>query len=616
MITIQDLRWSNWASYGDDNYIDFEQPVLQIMGTNGAGKTSIPIILQELYYGKNSKGKKKASLPNRYIDKPTVTAESNFIDENGNKYKINLSRKATVKLKLTKNGEDISSHTTTNTYKTIQEIIGLDFKTFSQLIYQSSTDNLDFLTATDSNRKKFLINLFGLNKYLSTQDKFKLVSTKLNTELTALNSKISTISSWVVKHSKIDLTEKDLEDLPTIDEEDIDVLAEIKSDLINITSTNKKINSNNQLIELLENLDTTMLYYVGSVDVEAKKDIIVKGKKAKAATTTFKALIAADTARLNSIKSRGNTCISCGHALDQEAKATQIKELQVEIDARITANAESIREVEELSGHIREINEIEGKIKERDKVSSELANLTNSIDDSLALEVLDAKELQKAMQEITASINSTKTLIDKVSKANATATAHNTKIAVILEQLSEYQAELEEHSTKAKGLVDIVSKIELIKKAFGPSGLLSYKIDFLVKDLEKEINKYLGVLSDGKFQLIFKLENEKLNIEIIDEGIAISIEELSAGELARINAATLLAIRKLMAAISSTKINVLFLDEIMGVLDEGGKEMLIEVLHAEKDLNTLLVSHEYSHPLIPKITIIKDNKISRIEYDV
>jgi len=68
-----------------------------------------------------------------------------------------------------------------------------------------------------------------------------------------------------------------------------------------------------------------------------------------------------------------------------------------------------------------------------------------------------------------------------------------------------------------------------------------------------------------------------------------------------------------MAAISSTKINILFLDEIMGVLDEGGKEMLIEVLHNEKDLNTLLVSHEYSHPLIPKITITKENKVSRIE---
>ena len=89
MITIKNLKWSNWFSYGDNNYIDFEQPVLQIMGKNGAGKTSIPLILQEVFYGKNSKGKKKAALPNRYIDKPTLSAECIFEDDYDNKYKIN-----------------------------------------------------------------------------------------------------------------------------------------------------------------------------------------------------------------------------------------------------------------------------------------------------------------------------------------------------------------------------------------------------------------------------------------------------------------------------------------------------------------------------------------------
>jgi len=55
------------------------------------------------------------------------------------------------------------------------------------------------------------------------------------------------------------------------------------------------------------------------------------------------------------------------------------------------------------------------------------------------------------------------------------------------------------------------------------------------------------------------------------------------------------------------------LDEITGVLDDEGKEKLVEILLEEEDLNTFLVSHEYEHPLIPKITIIKENKISRIE---
>ena len=42
-----------------------------------------------------------------------------------------------------------------------EELIGVDFNIFSQLTYQSSIDLLEFLKATDTNRKKFLINLFN-----------------------------------------------------------------------------------------------------------------------------------------------------------------------------------------------------------------------------------------------------------------------------------------------------------------------------------------------------------------------------------------------------------------------------------------------------------------------
>jgi DNA repair exonuclease SbcCD ATPase subunit len=56
----------------------------------------------------------------------------------------------------------------------------------------------------------------------------------------------------------------------------------------------------------------------------------------------------------------------------------------------------------------------------------------------------------------------------------------------------------------------------------------------------------------------------------------------------------------------------LFLDEITGVLDESGKEKLFEVLSEEEGLNVFLISHDYNHPLIPKIEIVKENNISKI----
>jgi DNA repair exonuclease SbcCD ATPase subunit len=77
--------------------------------------------------------------------------------------------------------------------------------------------------------------------------------------------------------------------------------------------------------------------------------------------------------------------------------------------------------------------------------------------------------------------------------------------------------------------------------------------------------------------------------------------------------ATLLAIRKLMQTLSSSRINLLILDETVETLDTDGKEKLVEVLLQEEHLNTFLVSHGFSHPLLEKINVIKRNNISQIE---
>jgi len=49
MITLKTLKWSNCFSYGEDNEIDLSSTRLtQILGSNGVGKSSIPLILEEV----------------------------------------------------------------------------------------------------------------------------------------------------------------------------------------------------------------------------------------------------------------------------------------------------------------------------------------------------------------------------------------------------------------------------------------------------------------------------------------------------------------------------------------------------------------------------------------
>ena len=176
----------------------------------------------------------------------------------------------------------------------------------------------------------------------------------------------------------------------------------------------------------------------------------------------------------------------------------------------------------------------------------------------------------------------------------------------MVQQLSSLSLDMDEVN-------DVLSSVEILKKAFSTNGLLAYKIENLVKDLEELTNEYLADLSDGRFSLEFVVSNDKLNVEIDDNGKTVDILALSAGELARVNTSTLLAIRKLMSSISKSQLNVLFLDEVTNVLDEQGKERLVETLLQEDNLNTYIVSHGWTHPLLAKIEVIKEEKISRLE---
>ena len=135
----------------------------------------------------------------------------------------------------------------------------------------------------------------------------------------------------------------------------------------------------------------------------------------------------------------------------------------------------------------------------------------------------------------------------------------------------------------------------------------------LVKEFEDLTNEYLAELSDGRFNINFIVENDKLNVSLSDNGNTVDILALSSGELARVNTATLISIRKLMSSISKSRINVLFLDEVINVLDETGREKLVEVLLSEEGLNTYIVSHGWTHPLLEKIEVIKEKNISRLE---
>ena len=598
MIIFKQLKWNNFFSYATGNKIDFtEAPLTQLVGLNGAGKTSIALIIQEILYGKNVKKIVKANLKNRNVS-GNIFAELDF-SVDGVEYKVILERGSKVSISLYKEGEDISSHTTPATMKTLEGILNLDFETFSQLIYQSSKSSLQFLTATDTQRKRFLITLFNLEKYLDIFEQLKIVFTDLNKQLSEVQGKYSVYEDWIDSNKNANLEEKELLPFLSVDTEMIDSLNNLRQKKQEYLSINKKINMNNQYISELQNIDmslvTKQLHNPEGISELRNTLSEIRFSKSEKLKT------------LKNAEGKKPFCPVCKQPIDisDSKKLAEKTRAEIEIlDLEFTKTSAQLKNLEELQ---REDENIQ-------KVRAEFEKLNSLIDNSLDTKLIDIDELNKEIADLEHEISKERELSEKRAKENEAIASHNSLVKAKRQQLKEYKDKLNIELNKMEELFDTINQVEILKEAFSTNGLISYKLEFLVKDLELVINEYLQELSRGKFQLNFILKGDKLNIEISDDGKIITINELSEGELSKVNVATLLAIRKLMQQLSNTKLNLLFLDEIMGVLDNYGREDLVDILLKENTLNTFLVSHEYTHPLVPTLNIVKEDAVSRIEY--
>ena len=598
MITLQKLQWNNCFSYGDGNEIMLDERTLtQILGTNGMGKSSIPLIIEEALYNKNSKGIKKADIPNRYVNNgyDIILDFTRDADE----YRITVNRKTNVKVKFEKNGEDISSHTATNTYKSIQEVIGIDFKTFSQLVYQNTNASLQFLTATDTNRKKFLIELLSLEKYVELFELFKAAARDISLEVSALDSQVSTIEKWLADNKLTDTKVLPMLNLEIDTEEEEKEFRFLTKEIENISEKNKKISKNNSYIELLRQIDIDDARKCNVTQKESYDDL-------QAELGSLNGVAAGSKKLLDKLSKLGDHCPTCEQEVDSNFK-------QGLIDSEARKVAEAREKQDEIERRISDIKRNNREYDNARKIERDWEDLYRSIDRTLPVALLDKNKLEERLARVRDDLGRRKSELERIAKENEQRTKHNTRIQVIQEQTDEFCSQLEKANNKLKSIGELSSNLEVLKKSFSTNGLIAYKIENLVKELEELANHYLAELSDGRFTLEFVVTNDKLNVQVTDNGNIVDILALSSGELARVNTATLVAIRKLMSSISKSRINVLFLDEVINVLDETGREKIVEVL-LQEDLNTYIVSHGWSHPLLEKIEVIKCDNVSKLEY--
>lgn len=595
MIVLKKLRWSNLFSYGENNEIDFTASTLtQLVGKNGHGKSSIAQVLELVLFNKTSKPIKKSDILNRHVKSKKYSINLLFSVDNRD-YEIDTVVGSTQTIKLYVNGDDISSHTASGTFKSIENILGFDHKTFCQIVNQTSSSSLEFLTATDSIRKKFLVELFSLGIYSEALEVFKSVSKDLSDRANTLTGKISVTKKNVDTCKQMLTTPvKALVDVPSNPDSLVEAVLEAKSRQQSIVANNSRIINNNQYKQLLDGI-------VLDLDAVEPEDLGLSEKLG-----SIKAKVDQCNSTVSKMSKVSNKCITCGSPIDNTKSLQLLKEAEEE---KKTLSTQLI----ELTAKMAEYNAKLSRWKKAKSNADNFEKYSNLIDESLPETIDSVSELQETISKNEAEISRIRKIIEEAKKHNEGVTAFNAKLSVYADQLETSSRELDSFSKELASINSELSKAQILVKAFSPTGLVAYKIECLIKELEIEINEYLEELSDGRFSLSFVINSDKLNVVINDNGAEIDIGSLSSGELARVNVAALLGIRKILQAISSSRINLLILDETIENLDANGKEKLVEVLLGTSDLNVFLVSHSFTHPLIAKVHVVKENNISRIE---
>lgn len=635
-------------SYGADNEIDFlRNKVTLIEGKIGAGKSSIPTILEELLYNKNSRDFKKTEIINNTLSTNSYSGTVEF-KKDSDHYLLKKEVKTSAKVLLFKNGSDISAHTATGTYKLLEEIIGLDFTTFSKLVYQSVKSQIDFLSATDAKRKEFLVGLMNLGVYKDIEEEIKLDKKDLDSELATVTGSINILEAQVksfkdkellkyediplfdfeTAKSKLDLLNRDLAESTNL----LDEYNRLESNRTkNIVEITKRISTNQLILSRhLQKLNSTEHQLKKLQDKELPQPLPFDSQELQSVTrelTTSETLMSEAKKRYDHFRADANkkSCNVCGSLLNKEESHAaallardEYNSIKPDVELLKAKKEELFKlklENEEYDFWKSSISKLETELKQlnSDNTISSIEKQLISDNELLQIETdniipkpkTDDISLRKEIKELQDAIKIAELELRRVELYNASVEPTNSAIISNRENFEKSKSELRSLEEIHKLKTEEVTDLSILQKSI--KELVSYKIENEIKIFEKYINEYLNELSSGKFALAFELTDAKLSVTIYNNGIATSINTLSSGEQTLVNLATLFAIRKVMLA--TNDLNLVFLDEVISVLGSEDKDLLVDLLF-NQSFNTLLVSHGYDNKLCSKININKVNGIS------
>jgi DNA repair exonuclease SbcCD ATPase subunit len=287
-------------------------------------------------------------------------------------------------------------------------------------------------------------------------------------------------------------------------------------------------------------------------------------------------------------------------------------------------------------GNIPKAVDVEALVKEIGSMEAYLKNL--EIESQIKLLQEDLKNKISRVQDIIQKKESAEAAAGKeeITKISAELTARNqdkdaskeaiTRATTTLEGIDTTEAEMKAvgerlNTLKGPGMKTIIEKmrkVTLVKNAFGPKGIETMVIDYILPKLEDRINDVLAKLSD--FRVRLDTQRKSADGENVIEGLFITIlnemneempfESYSGGEKLKISVAVSEALATLQ------HVGFRLFDETFIGLDENSTESFAQVLtDLQKNFSQVFcISHllQIKELFDKKLFVTKNNNISYV----
>ena len=545
MIVFKKVRYKNFISTG--NYyteIDFQRSSnTLIIGSNGAGKSTMLDALCFTLFGKAFRSINKPQLINAINQKDCVT-ECEF-DIGNKKYKIIRGIKPNI-FEIYQDGDLLNQDAASRDYQEYLEkfILKLNYKSFTQIVILGSASFVPFMQLSASDRRSIIEDLLDIQIF--------------STMNTVLKEKMSGNKDHVVENnSKLQIVEAKIE----IQNTHIKSIQKTNDEKVEEYDNQIKL-YNTDILELQEKIQqTSNAINVLQTDVENKIEVEARLKKFTKLESQIENNLSKYRTDIGFFEQNDN-CPTCKQEIALGFKEQQIKEN----NDRVTEIESGLKVLEEkLLAEQERLNEITVKQKEIQKLQISNATNTTSI-----------TETNKYIAKLKSQIESLKSNKDNLD-------AENTK-------LNELNNELEVILQKKKELIDEKTYYEAASSLLKDTGIKTKIIKQYLPVINKVVNKHLATFD---FFVNFNLDESFKETIKSRHRDAFSYESFSEGEKQRIDMALMLTWRTIAKLKNSANTNLLILDEIFdSSLDANGTEYLMNILHMLEDVNLFVISHK------------------------